>query len=98
MWIGFLDQDDRIEHNDFQKWRLRHRTGFILRFTVSRRAYVHKANCRHFGEASIRYNKEHGSLTSQLKVCHVSQTELEAWARRYDVDVTQCTHCLGRKF
>jgi len=98
MWIGFLDQDGRVEHNLFQDWRRSHPAGFILRFTAIRVAYIHLADCRHFGDARIRYRRGQDSLTSQLKVCHVSKRHLENWAKNYDIEVTQCSHCLGREF
>ena len=95
MIVSFLDW--RIAHNDFQKWRQGHSSGFILRFTARRRAYLHKADCLHFGHPKRKFREGGHSLTSHLKVCDERRRRLEKWAAESGVTVTQCGDCLGRR-
>ena len=94
MWIGFADGDGYVEHDAFQKWRLRHRGGFVLRFTAKHRAYLHRVHCPHFGKANRMFQIGGHSLTSHLKVCHESEKPLRTWAGRFGVKVIECSHCL----
>lgn len=95
MIVSFLDW--RIAHNDFQKWRQGHASGFILRFTAKRRAYLHKADCPHFGNPKWKFRKGGHSLTSHLKVCDENRRHLEWWAKQSGVAVTFCADCLGKR-
>lgn len=88
--------DRRIVHDNFQTWRRRHEDGFILRFTAKRRAFLHKANCRHFGDWDVKCQRGGHSLTSHLKVCDKSESHLIVWAEKNQIEVARCPDCLGR--
>ena len=89
--------DGRVVHDDFQEWRMCHPSGFILRFTATRRAYLHRVGCSHFGKPTWKYKPGGHSLTSHLKVCSNSRRRLEKWAAEGGVTVTECGDCLGKR-
>lgn len=94
MTVEFHDQQGRIFHQEFQKWRRLHPHGYFLTFSAKQRAQLHTTLCWHSGTSDWTYEDFGASLTTKRKICADSYDDLLAWATREGVAVSRCAHCL----
>lgn len=94
MTVEFHDQQGRIFHQEFQKWRRLHPRGYFLTFSAKQRAQLHTTLCWHSGTSDWTYEDFGASLTTKRKICADSYDDLLAWATREGVAVSRCAHCL----
>ena len=55
MTVEFHDQQGRIFHQEFQKWRRLHPRGYFLTFSAKQRAQLHTTLCWHSGTSDWTY-------------------------------------------
>ena len=88
----FSDDTQQDAHQQFQRWRRTHPTGFFINRESGTTYFLHTALCPHPGGTEWGGDTS-ASLTHKRKVCSTTITELEAWALARGLSIRHCHDC-----
>ena len=97
MPIEFQDLGDESVHDDFQRWRASHATGFFINVKSPANLMLHRSDCSHPGDSDWTLDSagSWGSLTRSKKVCSSDRNVLVRWAAECAPSTTllKCQTC-----
>jgi hypothetical protein len=95
MIAEFSDKLQPDAHDKFQEWRRKNPDGFLLAMKTKKKCFLHRASpgeCSHLDDDTS--TSADWSRVKKPKICSLDRAELQAWARRHEVSVEDCSNCI----